>query len=59
MIISDVIPARPLREVLSFGDVIMAVGLADVLLHLLRPPAGNAYAASGAARMPAHSAHGR
>ena len=59
MIISDVIPARPLREVLSFGDVIMAVGLADVLLHLLRPPAGNTYAASGAGRRPAHSAHGR
>ena len=36
-ILSDVIPVRPLREVLSFGDIIMSVGVADVLANLLRP----------------------
>jgi hypothetical protein len=56
MIISDVIPVRPLREVLSFGDVIMGVGLADVVVHLLRPPLARAHAATGPARRPAHSA---
>ena len=38
LVISDVIPVRPLREVVSFGDVVMAVGIADVLVHLLHPP---------------------
>src|SRR5437588_10070295 len=45
-ILSDVIPVRPLHEVLSFGDIIMSVGVADVLANLLRPareaPAGEA-----------------
>lgn len=35
--LGDVIPVAPLREVLSFGDVVMAVGAADVLAHLLAP----------------------
>jgi hypothetical protein len=37
-ILSDVIPVRPLREVLSFGDIIMSLGVADVLANLLRAP---------------------
>jgi hypothetical protein len=37
-ILSDVIPVRPLHEVLSFGDIIMSLGVADVLANLLRPP---------------------
>lgn len=36
--LADKIPVRPLREVVSFGDVVMAVGVADVLAHLLRRP---------------------
>ena len=38
VVLSDIIPVRPLREVVSFGDVAMAVGVADVVVHLLRPP---------------------
>jgi len=35
-VLADVVPVRPLREVLSFGDLILAVGVADVLATLLR-----------------------
>ena len=40
VVLGDIIPAKPLREVVSFGDVVMAVGVADVVAHLLRPRAG-------------------
>src|SRR3954452_19455394 len=40
--LADTIPVRPLREVVSFGDVVMAVGVADVLAHLLRRPSARA-----------------
>ncbi len=36
-ILGDVIPVAPLREVLSFGDLILAAGVADVVFRLLRP----------------------
>jgi hypothetical protein len=39
MILADIIP-MPLpgvRSVLSFGDVVMSIGVADVLVHLLKP----------------------
>jgi hypothetical protein len=36
-ILGDVIPVRPTREVLSFGDIVLAFGIADVLFRLLRP----------------------
>lgn len=36
MVLADVIPVRPLREVLSIGDVIMSIGTALVLATLLR-----------------------
>src|SRR5690242_9421312 len=36
-VLSDIIPVSPLGEVLSFGDVVLSVGVADVLFHLLRP----------------------
>lgn len=36
-ILGDVIPVPPLREVLSFGDLILAAGVADVVFRLLRP----------------------
>jgi hypothetical protein len=35
-ILGDVLPARPLRQVLSFGDLIIAAGTADVVVHLMR-----------------------
>jgi hypothetical protein len=34
--LGDVIPVPVATEVLSFGDLVMAVGIADVLAHLLR-----------------------
>ncbi len=34
---SDIVPVPVLREVLSFGDIIMSVGVADVIVHLMRP----------------------
>ena len=36
-VLTDIIPVSPLHEVLSFGDVVLAVGVADVIFHLLRP----------------------
>jgi hypothetical protein len=36
-ILGDIIPVRPSREVLSFGDLILAFGIADVVFRLLRP----------------------
>lgn len=45
--LGDILPVRPLREVVSFGDVVMAVGVADVAAHLLRPPAGRRARAEG------------
>ncbi|MGH9180730.1 MAG: DUF5317 family protein [Acidimicrobiales bacterium] len=36
--LADIVPVRPLREVVSFGDLIMATGVAAVLARLLRRP---------------------
>lgn len=36
-ILGDVVPVAPLREVISFGDLILAAGVADVVFRLLRP----------------------
>lgn len=36
MMLADIIPVPVAGEVLSFGDLAMAVGVADVLVHLLR-----------------------
>lgn len=35
--LGDIIPVRPSREVLSFGDLILAFGIADVVFRLLKP----------------------
>lgn len=35
--LGDIIPVRATREVVSFGDLIMAIGVADVLFRLLKP----------------------
>lgn len=43
MLLSDIVPVPVLHEVLSFGDLIMSVGVADVLFHLLRPLPGRRY----------------
>jgi hypothetical protein len=40
--LADVVPVRPLHEVVSFGDLVMAVGVADVLFHLLQRRKGQA-----------------
>lgn len=37
MVLADIIPVRAAGEVISFGDVVLSVGVADVLYHLMRP----------------------
>ena len=34
-VLGDVLPVRPLRQVLSFGDLVLAAGTADVVAHLM------------------------
>lgn len=46
MVLADIIPVPVAGEVLSFGDLAMAVGVADVLVHLLRRRARVATSAS-------------
>ena len=46
----DIIPVPPIDEVLSFGDLILAVGICDVLVHLMRPARPRA---RGSAKAPA------
>jgi hypothetical protein len=36
-LLGDIIPVQPLGEVVSFGDVVMAVGAANVVARLLAP----------------------
>ena len=38
--LGDIIVLRPLNQALSFGDLIMLVGLVDVLFHRSRPAGG-------------------
>ena len=38
-VLGDIIPVTPLGQVLSFGDLVLAVGLADVAFRLLKPVA--------------------
>jgi hypothetical protein len=40
VVLDDRIPIRPEHQVVSIGDLILAVGVADVVFHLLRPPSG-------------------
>ncbi|MEY2476847.1 MAG: hypothetical protein QOG87_2162 [Actinomycetota bacterium] len=35
-VLGDALPIRPVRQVLSFGDLVVAVGTADVLAQLMR-----------------------
>lgn len=37
MFLADTIAVPPIHEVLSFGDMILAVGIVDVIFNLLRP----------------------
>ena len=37
LILGDVVPISPIGEVVTFGDLILAVGIADVIVHLMRP----------------------
>ncbi|MEX2658060.1 MAG: DUF5317 family protein [Acidimicrobiales bacterium] len=36
-VLGDIVPVPPLREVLSFGDLILAAGVTNVVFRLLRP----------------------
>jgi len=38
--LADIIPVKPLHQVLSFGDLVLSVGVADLLVHLLLPVGG-------------------
>lgn len=51
MALADIIPVKPLDQVLSFGDLILAVGVIDLLVHLMRPfhPVGRRSSRSPAA----------
>ena len=40
VVLADIIPVPPLREVVSFGDLILAVGLANVVFRMLPPLVG-------------------
>jgi hypothetical protein len=35
--LGDVLPVRPIGQVLSFGDLILSAGVADVVFRLLKP----------------------
>lgn len=35
--LSDIVPVAPLREVVSFGDLILAAGLTDIAFRMIRP----------------------
>jgi hypothetical protein len=37
LILGDVVPISPIGEVVTFGDLILDVGLVDVIVHLMRP----------------------
>ena len=36
VLLADIVPVPPLREVVSFGDLAIGVGVADVIVHLMR-----------------------
>ncbi|HUR49956.1 MAG TPA: DUF5317 family protein [Acidimicrobiales bacterium] len=36
VVLADIVPVAPLREVVSFGDLAIGVGIADVIVHLMR-----------------------
>lgn len=35
--LGDIVPVAPLRQVVSFGDLILAVGITDLMVRLMRP----------------------
>lgn len=35
--LADIIPVSPFKQVLSFGDLIMSVGVANILMRLMQP----------------------
>ena len=37
LILGDVVPISPIGEIVTFGDLILAVGLVDVIVHLMKP----------------------
>jgi hypothetical protein len=55
MVLADIIPVKPLRQVLSFGDLILSVGVADLLVHLLLPNGGRRRRRNGTASVDAEA----
>ncbi len=37
-VMGDIIPIRPLRQVVSFGDLVLSIGIITLIGNLLRPP---------------------
>ena len=37
VVLGDIIAVAPIQQVLSFGDLILSVGLVDLMVHLMRP----------------------
>jgi hypothetical protein len=35
--LGDIVPVRPFHQVVSFGDLVLALGMADVVFRLLKP----------------------
>lgn len=59
-LLGDMVPITILGEVVSFGDLILAAGMANVAFRLLSPSAASRRAAAGTRRRqaPAHAASG-
>jgi hypothetical protein len=36
--LGDIIPVRPIRQVVSFGDLVLAIGIITLIVGVLRPP---------------------
>ncbi|MDQ3354196.1 MAG: DUF5317 domain-containing protein [Actinomycetota bacterium] len=57
-VLGDIVPVAPLDEVVSFGDLILAGGLANVAYRLLLPLVGKRSRSAGHGRhQPEHRAH--
>jgi Family of unknown function (DUF5317) len=51
-VLGDIVPVAAMRQVLSFGDLIISVGVADLVVTLMRPRRRRAPAPAPAGRLP-------